>query len=202
MARKVQANSFEKGMVKSLSKDRIANTSYRNARNFRLGDDKENSKGAIVNVLGNELDFTLTGSPDVYKVEPIENSEAPLPGAVDFFSVETAAGTVSTQIQLLSGGFESYFSQIVDAVNNPTSGFYALGIKAIKTSTRSIVVFSEVISIDTVNGSGGSTYTITTKVAHRCSNLEIIGKTVLRNSLILFTCDSIVENVGDRKSVV
>ena len=196
MARKVQANSFEKGMVKSLAKDRIPNTSYKDARNFRLGDDKENANGALVNVLGNDVALTIPSSPSIFQILPLEGIEEPQAGDTDFFSVESYAGVISIQINLLSGGFEDYFNQVNTAVLEPTSLFAVLKIKAIKTSSRSMVIFSETTTIINVNG-GQSQYTQTNQIATVQNNLQIIGKANLRNDLIIFTTNNESEIKGN-----
>jgi hypothetical protein len=196
MARKVQANSFEKGMVKSLAKDRIPNTSYRDARNFRLGDDKENANGALINVLGNDVTLTIPSSPSVFQILPLDGASEPQAGDTDFFSVESYAGVISIQITLLSGGFEDYFNQIVSAVSNPGSSFAALDIKAIKTSSRSMVIFSETTVLIDVNG-GGTQFTRTEKTASVQKDLQIIGKANLRNELIIFTTNNTLETGGN-----
>jgi hypothetical protein len=196
MARKVQANSFEKGMVKSLAKDRIPNSSYKDARNFRLGDDKENANGALVNVLGNDVALTIPSSPSIFQILPLDGIEEPQAGDTDFFSVESYAGVISTQINLLSGGFEDYFNQVTTAVSDPTSGFAALKIKAIKTSPRSMIIFSETTVIISVNG-GASQYTRTDQTASVQTNLQIIGQANLRNELIIFTTNNELEVGGN-----
>jgi len=102
----MQTNSFEEGMNKSISKDRLKPTSYRDARNFRLSDDGEDSGGALANVKGNTLELTIPTSPSVFKVSPIVGVAAPIAGVTDNFTVETAAGVITEAFQLISGGFE------------------------------------------------------------------------------------------------
>lgn len=197
MSKKLQTNSFEKGMNKSLSKDRIPNNSYRDARNFRLSDDEEDSGGALVNIKGNVLDFSIPTSPVVFKVAPIPNTTPPPANITDTFTVVTTSSVISIPIYLNSGGFEDYFNQVVDEANNTSSALYAAGIKVIRTSPKTISVFSTTSFIVDVNSSGQSNYTIGTKFADAQSDLEVIGWCELRDSIVLFTTNNSTNKGGN-----
>ena len=121
MPRKMQTNSFEKGMNKSLTKDRIPPTSYRDALNFRLSDDDEKSAGALVNVKGNALEFDIPQSPSCWVLKPIPNTEEPPVGTTDDLVIDTVSGLITINLFLSSGGFSDLFNQIlfVEYSHNP-----------------------------------------------------------------------------------
>ena len=193
----MQTNSFEEGMNKSISKDRLKPTSYRDARNFRLSDDGEDSGGALANVKGNTLELTIPTSPSVFKVSPIVGVAAPIAGVTDNFTVETAAGVITEAFQLISGGFEDYFNQVMDVANDPTSALSIMGIKVVRTSANSVSVYSENAAILSVNSLGQSNYTIGTQFATRQTDLQIIGYTEIRDQLIICTTNDTSKKGGN-----
>jgi len=195
MPRKMQTNSFEKGMNKSLTKDRIPPTSYRDALNFRLSDDDEKSAGALVNLKGNALEFDIPHSPSCWVLKPIPNIEEPDPGQTDDLVVQTGMGVITIGITLFSGGFAEIFNQIIDKTG-PGSNLYQLGVRTIRTSSKSVAFYSNTIEIVSVNV-GTSVWTYGTKLASIQKNLEVIGWTELRDSIVLFTTNDATQSGGN-----
>jgi len=195
MPRRMQTNSFEKGMNKSLTKDRVPPTNYRDAQNFRLSDDGEKSGGALVNVLGNSLEFEIPCSPSCWVVKPIPNIGEPPPGTTDDLVITTTIGVVNISFTLLSGGYTELFNLIIDQ-SGPGSPTDVLGVKIVRTSPKSIAVFSDTINIIGANIPGQSPWTVGTELASIQCELEVIGWTELRDSLVLFTTNDATQDGG------
>jgi len=194
MKPQVHTNTFIKGMDKDTSKQKYENTKYENLRNGRPITDKGLSTRALENIKGNAVayDFPLLKSFMYISATPLTN-DSPLVEKqenviIDFdASYPTSGNAYFSGVVTFHTG-EEYLTQIAGLVDtfNTTVGT-GEEIKYYKVpGGNNLVLYTEFVHFNGIILQNYSPYA-SVEVANDFLNFKVIGSTVLRERLLLFT---------------
>jgi len=178
----VSKNTFNKGLNKSTSKGKYQADNYYNATNLRVVTDNEGlSTGAIINIKGNDLAFTIPSTSPVYKLK------ANTIGALTTLNiyVEDIAPPISIDLSITS---ESSAQLIAEKVQGVLATQIAAGDIKVQYNNTEVYFIGRTNLGMTMNAGNPAVLTL---VVPLLSNLVPIGYTVIRDEIILFTTNDI-----------
>lgn len=191
--REKSRNTFTKGMDKDKAFTIFNGEQYYNATNARIStDEMGRSTGSLASVKGNKLDFTFPDVGDSWRIEIELGFElAALDGTDRFFDL-TIQG-INKQIPYNATEVKAFYEIIAEFINNngyPT----VIGLVA-QYSSAAIVVYTDNFTMLTLVSSTHSEVAVTQESAGG-TDLQVVGSTDLRDSLVVFTTPLIENGSG------
>lgn len=185
----LEVNTFEGGMNQDFTKLVSKKNMYYYARNFRPFTDKQGQGlGGTINVVGNNLDFNIPDTKEVWSFDTIFTAPFPttctltmILGGLPFVDVFTLSGTTPSEIR----------DSLVFEINN-TLHYSANNIYAAAVETEGIILYNTSASTATWTSADPNIINLAVLIAPQ-SNLKIIGWSTIRDSFVLFTTNSEAE---------
>ena len=187
----VARNTFNKGMNQDTAISLYDKEKYFFAENARVTTDESGlSSGSISSIKGNTLDLTIPSVGNVYRVRILQDYiDSELNGTSQTFNLSIGANVHNISFATTEQGF--FYETIANYIN---AGNYGTNIIA-QYDARTLIIFtndaSTITSITTTETAVDITQIVTSS-----SNLEVIGSTPLRDSIVLFTAPSTANGSG------
>jgi hypothetical protein len=185
-------NTFEGGMNQDFSKTVNKKSMYYYAKNFRpFTDKKGQGLGGTLNVIGNNLDFNIPDTKEVWSFDTrfIE----PFPSTVTL--TMTLSLTPFVDVFNISGTTPSELRDSLVAEINNTLHYYENGIYAAAVETEGVILYSvgfPIASPATWSSTDPSIFNLGVSIGEQ-SNLKVIGWTTIRDTFVLFTTNNVEE---------
>ena len=182
-------NTFEGGMNQDLSKLVSKKNMYYYAKNFRPFTDKEGQGlGGTINVVGNDLDFTIPNTQPVWSFDTTFTDPFPTTvaltltlGATVFPDVFSVLGTTATELR----------DSLVDSINN-TLHYSNNNIYAAAVEEEGVIIYNTGTSNIFLTSVDPNIANLAITVSAQ-SNLKVIGWTTIRDTFVLFTTNDETE---------
>jgi len=182
-------STFEGGMNQDLSKLVSKKNIYYYAKNFRPFTDKEGQGlGGTINVVGNDLDFTIPDTQPVWSFDTTFTDPFPTTvalsitiGATVFPDIFSVVGTTASEIR----------DSLVEAIN-ATLHYSNNNIYAAAVGTEGVTIYNTGTSIITLATADPNISNLAITILAQ-TDLEVIGWTTIRDTFVLFTTNDDTE---------